>query len=654
MNSIRIFMLLVLASTGILKGQSLDSEVLFSINGEEVFVKEFLESYNRNLDLIQDPEQKKLDYNLELYKKYRAKLQQAHVLGLDTLSSYKEEIATYRKQLSESYFNDPKEEEKLIQEAYERSKFELNVSHILILVKEDASENEKKAAISKLNSIKEEIESGKINFADAAKKYSQDPSAKSNSGNLNWMTVFYMVYPFESAAYELEVGELSNPVKTQFGYHLLKLNKKRESLGKVQLAHILKYYIPGKDRDSLDIVNKNLLDSISLQVKEGKDFGDLARRYSDDKRSGMNGGNIPPVGVGRLFPEMEKHAFSLEEGELSQPFKSRYGWHLLKLNKKMTIASYEESKDELLKQIRKESRHSKIEKSILGHLKQKYKIVVDEKNMKLFESKLNDENISKTEFINVAKGNSIVLKINEKKVSLDSYIEYYKKHPVQNKAKLSASYLIEKQREDFINSEVLAYYDSNLEKEYPEFELVMRNYKEGILVYNLMNEKIWLQSYRDTVGINNFYQNNKEKYMWPERGNLLVAKCFNEKAANKVKKYLKRDWTKEKIEKKLNKPSDVNVTFQSGIVTKENKVVPEDFKWELGVSDIYKKSDNNYVIINVLNFVEPQIKTFEEAEKRIRSDYQTFLEEQWEIELVEKFGASVNEKVYIQLKEEIE
>lgn len=650
MNRIPLFIIVSILSITSIFAQDISDEILLTVNEQEVKAFEFINVYEKNLDLVQDPDQKKIENYLPLFISYKSKLMQARELGLDTLEVYTKELAGYRKDLAAPYFKDPKEEEKLVKEAWERSKYDLEVSHILLEVKEDALPADTLKQYKKITSILKEIESGKISFSDAAKKYSEGPS-NVKGGAIGWMTVFQMVYPFESGAYNTPVGKISKPVRSSFGYHLIEVNSKRDSKGKVQIAHIFKRAVPGEKSDSISKINKALMDTIYSQVDGGKEFAALARRYSDDKRSGMNGGMLPVVGSGKLMPKMDELAFSLNEGEVSKPFSTKYGWHILKVIKKFPVASFEDSKEEISNSLSKESRSLYIEKSVINHLYTKYKI---KENKKLFSEieKSIDASFLKPSWKNTSKvKKETILTIENLKLNSKDYIKFLEENPVDPRNKFSLSYVLEQKRMDFIDAQVMKYYDENLENEFPEFKDVMTNYREGILIYNLMNIKIWDKSFTDSTGLAKYYEEHKTEYMWPQRADLVIAKCFNEKAAKKSLKYMKRGKSQEYIENKINKDAQVGVTFQTGIITPTNDVLPDGFEWEKGVSKIYKKSDTNYVIIDVKSFVKPEVKTLEETKNKARTDYQNFLELQWNQELLKDYKVIVNEEILRSIKQ---
>lgn len=630
---------------------NLSEQILLTINGVEVTAGEFEGVYENNINLVQDPEQKKIDSYFPLFVAYKAKLMQAHDLGLDTAKEYTAELAKYRKDLVMPYFKDPVEEEKLVKEAWERSKEELNTSHILLMVSQGANPKDTLKAYNRLLSIRKQITSGSIKFDAAAFKYSEDPSAKNNRGNLNWMSVFYMVYPFETGAYNTKVGEVSMPVRTSYGYHLIKVNDKRASKGKIQIAHIIKLSKKGVNADSLSVVNKTSIDSAYVELQNGKKFADVARSTSDDVRSAMNGGVLPPFGAGKLVPEMEAQAFALKEGEYSKPFETRYGWHIVKLVKKFPVPSFEEAKEEMRTSMLKDKRSKYIDKSVVNSLKDRYKVTVSNKNFTEVERLVDaDFLLSAKKDTKEFKTNKSVLKIENKEYKGDDYYAFLKSKSSAYK-KFSVEYFVASARALYIEAKLLEYHDENLEGEYPEFHAVMTNYREGILIFNLMNYKVWDKAKDDTLGLANFYDANKTNYMWTERVDIVKAKCFKEDKAKKVRKYLKRKKTQEYIENKLNKGAEVNVIIQNGKLTKDSNKLPENFEWKKGVSDIYKVEKNNFVVIYVNEIVKPEVKTLKEAKGSVVSDYQNYLEKEWKQELEKNYKVNLNKDVYNKIKQ---
>ncbi|MCF6279364.1 MAG: peptidylprolyl isomerase, partial [Flavobacteriaceae bacterium] len=317
--------------------QNSDS-VLFTIDDEPVLTSEFLRVYSKNLDIVTDKNQKDIKNYLELFINYKLKIKQAYDLKFDTIQSYKSELASYKKQLMEPYLRDDTVLNDLVKEAYDRSLIEINASHILMKTN-FKSPQDTLAAYNKILEARDRIIDGE-EFATVAKEYSQDPSAQKNDGNLGYFSAFSMVYPFENAAYATEIGEISQPFKTKFGYHIIQVHSKRNTRGEVEAAHIM---IRGDSDESETKINK-----IYSKLVNGDDFGVLAKTLSEDTYTAKKNGSLGRFGSGRMVKEFEDNAFSLvNTGDYSQPFKTKFGWHIIKLVNKFPVESFDKVKKEL-------------------------------------------------------------------------------------------------------------------------------------------------------------------------------------------------------------------------------------------------------------------------------------------------------------------
>ena len=265
-------------------------QVLMEVNGSPVYKSEFEQIYWKNKE-EKVATKEDLDEYIELFTKFKLKVTEAEQLGLDTVAKFKKELAGYQEQLEKPYLVDSELNDELIQQAYYRTKNEVRASHILIQLSPNPSAEDTAKAYKELMEIKAKVESGKMSFYEAARKYSKDPSAKTNSGDLGYFTAFRMVYPFEEAAFTTEVGQISNPFKTRFGYHILKVTGKREGRGKVKVAHIMLRI--KDDTPSMKKVNaEKKIVEIHEKLKKGEAFDALAKEYSEDRNSARKGGGV--------------------------------------------------------------------------------------------------------------------------------------------------------------------------------------------------------------------------------------------------------------------------------------------------------------------------------------------------------------------------
>ena len=472
------------------------SKTLVTINDSKITVADFKKVYEKNLAAIDNEESKNVPYNLDLFINYTLKVKEAYQLKLDTLPSYIKEIETYRNQLSAPYLQDKSFTENLIKEAYFRTKNEIKAKHILIRTKKNATPADTLAAYNKILKIRNRILAGE-DFEKVAAATSDDDSArdnpqrkfKGNKGNLGYFSAFKMVYPFEEAAYKTPVGEVSMPFKTRFGYHILKVDNIRVSKGEVEVAHILV--------TDLAPTGKTKIDEVYTKLIEGKSFDSLAKRYSNDNSSKNKGGKLTKFGTGRMVPSFEKAAFSLRDiGDFSKPFKTRFGWHILRLLKKHPLKSFEEMKATITERLKRSGRMKLSDDAVLNKLKKNYRITEHE-SAKLILNRKDIRTISKDSLQN------ILFSINERNFTQAAFVS-----SIANKKRQPIAALFELYK----NEEIVKYFKENLVNTAPEYATILKEYEDGLLFFELMQQKIWHKSSKDTLGLKQFFVENKKNY----------------------------------------------------------------------------------------------------------------------------------------------
>jgi len=469
-----------------------DSDILFSVENASVSVLEFKNVYEKNLSLLIDDKQKDVENYLDLYVKFKLKLSEAQRLKLDTTRSYKREIETYKNQLIAPYLQDSAFLEQLIEKAYFRTKYKVNASHILVKVPKGVLPKDTLQFYNKITKAREEVLKGK-SFSKVALKYSDDQSVKSNLGNLGYFTAFKMVYKFENAVYNTAVDSVSKPFRTRFGYHFVKVNELQLSDGEIEVAHIL---ITDKSTKG-----KQKIDSIYTSLLNGADFNTLVLKYSNDKSTVSNGGRLPKFGVGRMLKSFEDKSFDLKkENELSTPFLTHFGWHIVKLIKKSPVKSFEEMKAELTRKVRASGGARMSDLVVLNKLKKKYKININKAAKKVFDEK----NIRAKNRDSLGKS---LLTINEKIILQNVFYDY-----LRNRRHKPVNVLFE----EFIDQEVLHYFKENLIHTEPEFARTLQEYKEGLVVFDLMQQKVWNKAANDKKGLQSYFDAHKTTYTFKE------------------------------------------------------------------------------------------------------------------------------------------
>ena len=478
----------------------LDNNILFKVNDSIVYVDEFNRVYSKNFELIDENNQKDFESYLELFINYKLKLAEAYEMGLHNDPKYKSELNKYVKQLQNTYLTDRETEENLLKEAYERTKYELNVSHILIRI--DENNNDTLDVYNKLNSLREPLLN--LPFEEFKNRFQKDEDLIIE--NLGYFSAFKMIYKFENMSYKTQVGEVSRPFQTRFGFHILKVNDKRPSLGEITVGHIMTYK---RKPDAFKRIS-NILDSIN----SGISFEYLAKKYSDDKNSSFKGGRLNPFSSGQINSiPFENAAFGLEnKNDISKPIETKYGWHIVKLYDKKSVQKFDEIKYQLLNKLKKSSRYSIISESFYDFLLSRYGLDYENSNLDYFVSILDSSYFkgewSIPEFFDEEK---TLIKVSNKRLKYLDFAVFLEDN--QRKSK-PTSYvkLVSEQYSRFIKSNILEIYKNNLESENLDFKFIIKEYREGLLLFNLMQDKIWTVRDSDSTKLKVYFEENKNKY----------------------------------------------------------------------------------------------------------------------------------------------
>jgi peptidyl-prolyl cis-trans isomerase SurA len=628
-----------------------DTRTLFTVGGDKVTVNEFEYVYNKNnVNNQADYSQKSLQDYLNLYENFRLKVKEAEAMKLDTITSLKTELEGYRKQLAKSYLSDREITDKLIAEAYERSKTEVNASHILIKCDENANPADTLVAYKKIVALRKRIEKGEP-FEKVARESSEDPSAKTNAGNIGWFSVFGTIYPFENAAYTLKRGELSQPVRTEFGYHLLKVNETRPSRGQIHVAGLL-IRTPEKATDAeKDSVGKRT-DSIYHLITSGKvTFEEAVKEFSDDKSSRTKGGELPWFGSGsptRMIPQFEDAAFDLKkDGDISKPFMTRFGWHIVKRLEKKEVPSFSDAKSDIKKKVERDSRSEVAKTVLVDRIKKENAFVEYPEVKKSFDNHV-DSSILKGTWKpdgETAAGNAL-FSLAGKKYTEGDFGDYITKNAKRRTDKTKDA-LLNEYYEAFVNAKCLDYEESMLEVKKPEFKNLMKEYKDGILLFELMDRMVWTKAVKDTVGLEEFRKKNESKYMWGNRADVAIFNCSDKKICDESYKMAEKKKTADEIKEKLNVTgSKSHVSVIEGKYEKGQYDVVDKIEWKAGLTPINKINDSSYQFILVKRIAGPEPKSLKEAKGYIVSDYQEYLEKTWLDELRSKYPISVDQSVF--------
>ena len=614
---------------------SFSQEVLLEIENDKITLDEFSHIFNKNND-NEKIDKEYLDEYIELFINFKLKVKEAKNLGFDTVATFIDELKGYRKQLAKPYLRDDNFNDELFDEALDRIQFDINANHILININDENNDE----ALNKINDIRREIINGNISFEDAAVKYSDDKSAKENKGNLGYFTAFMMVYDFETAAYTTDINDISKPVKTKYGYHIIKVNERRKAVGERKVAHIMfktgKNAKPDKINDAQNKINK----TYDL-LKNGDRFAEVAERFSEDRSTAVKGGVLPPFGVGKMVSEFESQAFKLNSpGDFSEPFRTDFGWHIVMLLEDFPVVLNDDLYLKVKTGIERDSRSKLSSEFMAKKLKDQYKLKVYKENFNsLRRAAVKDVQKTTWDGKNALDLDNPLFKIESMIFYQNDFTDYILKNQ-KNNNNFDNLYL------DFLDKSLFVYEESQLENKYPDFKVLLNEYREGILLFDLTNKNVWKKGVEDSIGLIKYFSDNSDSYQWQKRLSASIYTCIDLSTAKKVKSLLYKlnrgSIENSAILEKINKDSPLNLSIESNnFLSGDNKYV-DMIDWKKGISKDIVTDDGSYVIINVNEVLPAGNMTLNAVKGKVISDYQKFLDDQWILFLRDKYKYSVN------------
>lgn len=635
MTRILLVVFVLISFSGFGQNSKSETQTLMTVAERPVAVDEFLYLYKKNNQGKKEAFQEgKINEYLSLYTNFKLKIAEARARGLDTTRKFNDEFRTYREELKRPYRAEPDMLSKLTREAYDRLSEEIRASHILIMVAPDAAPEDTIKAYSRIKEIRGRVAGGE-NFFKLAQELSEDPSAKYNGGDLGYFTALQMVYPFEQAAYTLSIGSVSKIIRTRFGYHIIKLVDRKPARGEVEVSHIL---FRKEAEGNSDVKNKAF--EVMDQLRAGRSWDELCKEFSDDGNTKNNGGRLRPFGVGALasIPEFERVAFSLEKpGDLSDPFESSVGWHIVRLERKIPLAPFAEAEPQLKRKVSKDERVQLSEKILLEKRKKQFGFAENTPGKVQIFSGL-DSTITKPnwKFKGTAAARSILLfTLSGKPTRGEEFIRFCENNtPVSGS---SLSQMRETLYDRFVAEKLSEVEEDKLARENPDFRNLLNEYREGILLFEVMEKEVWSKASEDTVGQRKFYTDNITRYRAGERLNARVFATADKNFLNTMRQRIaNRDSLNDGDLKRFKSVQNFR-NYERG----ESKVI-DRLNWVTGVQEV--EADGIYYLVEVKSLVPAGTKTLADARASVISDYQDELEKKWVIELKQKFDVKVNKK----------
>ena len=649
---------LSLSFIGAIAQTKLDKQVLMTIGDQPVTVKEFTDVYNKNNNRDDIIEKKSVDEYLDLFINFRMKVMEAYEMKLDTSAKFKKELEGYRKQLAKPYFANDEVSDELVEEAYQRKLKDIRASHILMRCDKHALPADTLKIYNQLMDIRKRAMKGE-DIGTLAVQFSQDPSArdvpatettparKGNRGDLGWFTVFDMVYPFECGAYNTKEGEISMPIRTDYGYHLIKVNKITDAMGTIRAAHIFLKVDPNATEEEVKNL-QNKADNIYNELVEnnGKNWNEAVKKYTDDQGTKNREGSLSPFTVQRIVPEFIDALKELQPEEFSRPIRTNYGFHIVKLISASRVESFEKEKRALAERVEKDMRSKKTEEMALRQVKNEYGFKSFDKHLNSFMETI-DSTIISGNYVPAekVKMDASLFRIGESTFTVSDFVKYIKEKEKAQKYVTPATYAYQLY-DAYQNETIMGYADAHLEEKYPEFEALVREYNDGILLFDLMEREVWKKAITDTVGLREYYERNATRYMWGDRVKACVITVSFSKDLPKVKEYLANGVPFDSLQNAIDRDSLNYVIVHNGFYQRGDNRYVDETEWKPGIMTEFSSTvDQATNIVNIIEVRPPECKTIREAKGLVTSDYQVELEDKWMNTLHAKYPVKINEKV---------
>ncbi len=583
--------------------------------------------------------------NLSLFVNYKLKVREAEDLGLDKSEEFNREFASFQENLKAPFLIKNSLEEGELRKAYSRMQEVIRASHILFQFPPNASRDDSLIVLKMALKVKGEIEQkGDINTL--AVQYSDDPSAKVNKGDLGYFTSLQMVQPFEDAAYNIQTGQVSDPVLTNFGYHLIQVKDRQPNPGQIRVSHIL-VRIDEKSSIGEDLARRKIADIYTEIQKENTVWEDIVKTYSEDPASSGKGGNLPWFSVGSMIPEFEIAAFSLTEiGEVSPPVRTQYGYHILRLEDMKPLELFESVEDNIRSRILRDSRSSMIQTQVMAIQKSRYGFAENEISVERLSSEMN--NLSGSAFIpaleNVRVATQPLFTLQDTTYTFQNLADFVREEEIIPSSKNG---IFDSWYERFTASKLNQAEEADLLANNKEYQMLLKEYRDGILLFSLMNEEVWQKGILDSLGQVDFFKKNIKNYQWKSRVNAFIVKILDPTQLESARTELKEQTltqgliTKFETDYKTNKP--LAYQTESGLLEYQDHPVLAKANLQLHYQEIESEGQINVVLIGEKLPAGP--KQFMETRGLVIRDYQEFLDNSLLSKLKSKYPVEINAKI---------
>lgn len=577
----RVFTLVaVLLSVGAMMAQ--EDKVLMTINGEPVMASEFMYIYQKN-NQESTLDKKTVDEYVDLFVNFKLKVAEAKAQGIDTTASFLKELAGYRAQATPKYMQDAEALDSMVQLSYAHMRFDRRAAHIAIQCPLNAGDSAENAARKTIEQARKRLMKvkgdKKAAFEKEARNISTDPSVGDNGGELGWITPFRYVYSFEEAVYSTPVGQVTPVFRTAYGFHIALVEEERPH-EEVHAAHIMKMVPRGND--SLKAVMKTQIDSIYTLLQNGADFQETAKALSDDKGSAMRGGDLGWFGLGMMVKPFEQQAFAMKPGEMSEPVATDFGWHIIMLYDRRGILPLDSIRPQVERSVQRDERMGETDKAFVRKMRREYALP-----------------------------------------------------------------------DSMSHEEVKAYADAHLEEKYPEFANLVREYHDGILLFEVSLREVWDKASKDTAGLEKYFEEHRGDFTWKEpRYKGYVVYCRDKNSARAMKSIIRSshpDSIDSYMQKRVNIDGETYAKYNYGLWTKGQNAAVDKYGFKDKKTD-YTPQENFPVVFCVKGKVIKQPEVYSDERGKVTTAYQDYLEKLWIESLRKKYEVKINQEVLESLK----
>ena len=631
-----------------------DDPVLFRVDNSEIRLSEFNYIYSKNNGDKADYSKESIEEYLDLYTNFKLKVAEAKDKKIDTLPSYIDELAGYRRQLADSYIVDRELSKRVATEAYERMQKDISFSHIQINLPRKSSPSKEKIARDKIEKAKNSLLSGN-SFESVVQEFSEDERSKKRNGSVGYMTALLPdgYYDLESAIYNTGLGQISDIIRSNIGYHIIKVDDERPARGTIQVAHIL---IRKKFKG---VSNPNALqeaEGVYESLQNGERFKSLVIQKSQDNNTKNKAGVLPEFGIGKYESSFEDAAFGLmKDGDFTKPIETSLGYHIIKRISKKEIPSFDKMQKDLIKRTKQKDRQEAGKRKLNDEIKKEAGYKCDDDVMEAFIQSL-DATFFEYKWNIPEMADKVLCTLGKEKYTNSDFAKFCKaqgRRRMQYSANSSLSVAVKELYQSFIDEKSTDYQQERLEDKYIDFRNLMREYEEGILLFEITKEEVWDKASNDSQGIEDFYNAHKDQYMWNERAEV-EEYSIRSTDASVITKVLKKSGKQEayKVAAAFNKENSGQqlIGFTTKIYEKNDDEMQE-LSWKEGALTAPKINNalKMTTFKKVSRIIPSSQKSLEDARGFVISDYQMELEKDWLSRLKNKYTVEINKKVLSQI-----